>query len=105
MGYIRLTAVSWITPPSSSKVCTITHRLTSAADIPANYTTDSVATTILASGTITPPFDILGLADETSYTVKVASNCGGASAVAAFTTGILCPDVSGISGTGNAGIP
>ena len=105
MGYIALSSVSWITPPSSPKVCTVKHRLTSAPDISASYTTDTNALTIAADGTISPVYNITGLADETSYTVKINSNCGGAAAVATFITGTVCPDVSGITGAGNAGAP
>ncbi len=105
MGYIRLASITWITPPSSAKVCTISHRLTSDPDIAGSYTTDSVATTVQVNGDIIPDFDILGLLDETNYTVKVSSNCGGASAQQAFTTGIVCPDISVITGSGNAGAP
>ncbi len=105
MGYIRISAITWVTPPSSAKVSTIKHRLTSDPDVPGSYTTDSTTTSIEVSGDIIPDVDILGLADETSYTVKINSNCGGASATQVFTTGIVCPDVSGIAGTGNAGAP
>jgi len=105
MGYIRLQSITWATPPSSAKVSTIKYRLTSAADVDASYTTVSTTTSIAANGDIIPDFDILGLADETSYTVKISSNCGGASAQQAFTTGVLCPNVSAIAGTGNAGAP
>jgi len=105
MGFITLTAITWDNNPSTSKVATVKHRLTSDPDIAASYVTDTTTLTIAASGDIAPDYNITGLLDETSYTVKISSNCGGASAVQAFTTGVVCPNVTNIAGVGNAGAP
>lgn len=105
MGYIRLTGVTWLNnlSPSSPKVCKIEHKVTGAA----TYITppDSTTTVVAVDGSITPAFDILGLADEASYTVRISAICGGASAEHEYTTGMICPNVATISGTGGAGAP
>lgn len=106
MGYISLTSVNWINPPSAANACTIKHRLASAPDEAGSYTVDSNNKMINPDGTIQgAPFNITGLADETAYVVRVSSNCGGAYAEQEFTTGVVCPAISDISGTGNAGNP
>lgn len=105
MGYIRLENVSFINPPSGTLLYTVKYRLTADPDIPASYVTATAALSIAADGSITPPYDITGLDDETDYTVKINSNCGGASAILNITTGSVCPDVSAIVGVGNAGDP
>jgi len=65
----------------------------------------NTTTTVVApvDGNINPDFVISGLLDETSYTVKIFTLCGGGSVVQNFTTGVVCPNVTSITAVGSAG--
>jgi len=86
MAKITITSVTWTLAPSVAQTCTISYRLTSAADIPANYTLISNSVVINPDGTLAAPVNITGLANETSYTVKAVNNCGGTGDLQAFVT-------------------
>lgn len=88
MGYIRVTAVTFSTPPSGIISVTIEYRLTSDPDIPGSYTTAGTGIPVNTDGTLVSPFNITGLTDGVSYTVKITPQCGGGSDQEAFITGI-----------------
>jgi len=103
MGRIPINSIVFSTPPASPKVVTIKHKLTSDPDVNASYTTDTTTLSVPVNGDISPDFVISGLLDETSYTVKIFTNCGGGSIMQDIVTGVVCPDVTGITGVGAAG--
>lgn len=92
MGFIKITKVNFNPDPISPKTVTIRHRLTSAPDVSGSYTTDSIDVAVNIDGTFVETFWILNLLNETSYTVKIDTNCGEFSFQEEFVTTCNCPE-------------
>lgn len=103
MGFIQINTVTLTPTPTTNKLVTVMHRLTSDPDIPASYNVDSTTLNVPVGGVLAAPFIINSLLDSTSYTVKIFDDCG--DFYHAYTTTIItsnsdCPAIVGIIGTG-----
>lgn len=74
---ITLTNAIFDRVPGINQVVTVRYRKTSDPDIPGSYTTVTLAAPITPAGVFSPPVEILGLDNDTSYTVRVTNNCNG----------------------------
>lgn len=105
MGHIRIDSIPLSPVPAASKQVTVKYRLTSAPDVDGSYTLATTLTIQPDGSFIGSPYYIEGLLDETSYTVRAKTTCGGGQFDRIFVTGILCPDITAINGEAFAGDP
>ncbi len=103
MGFIQINSVSLSPAPTTDKLVTVMHRLTSDPDVPASYNTDTVSLNVPVGGILASPYIISSLLDNTSYTVKIFDDCGDfyrAYITTIVTDDASCPAVASIIGSG-----
>lgn len=87
MGFIKLTSVSFVVPPSGAQFATVQYRKSSDPDMPSFWTTALSMITIQPNGDIAPDLTISGLQDGISYVVRIIPSCGGAHIDRTYSTG------------------
>lgn len=98
MPVYRITKIDWTSPPSTSQVVTIQHKIMTDPD--SSYVTDTNSLLVPISGVLTTPFDVGPLDFSTTYTIRGSNNCGGV----LFTKNVAvpanpCPAITDITGT------
>lgn len=100
MPNYSITKIDWSSPPSTSQVISIEHKVSTDPD--GSYILDTNSLLVPISGVLGVPFVISGLDWSTNYTIRGTNNCGGTVFLKTIAVPANpCPEIIDITGTVN----